>query len=107
GWQNSSGTRQTEARMVGPWLCEVCFDALTTHWTAAWDGLETAVCEDCLAPPAQHVCWQALGASSGVAELIGDGQGYLVRRTNGATIHFRWGKPLRSRRTETGGSESV
>jgi hypothetical protein len=26
------------------------------------------------------------------------GQGYLVRLSNGATIHFRWGQPLRSRR---------
>ena len=95
--------------MAGQWLCEICFDTLTTHWTEAWDGLELAVCEDCLAPPAGHVCWQALGASSGAVELIGDGrgEGYLVRFKHGATLHFRWGKPLRSRGTEGGGRERV
>ena len=88
--------------MAGHWLCELCFDALTTHWTAAWDGLEMAVCEDCLAPPADHACWQALGELFGVAEVIADGrgEGYLVRLKNGATIHFRWDQSRRSRRTE-------
>ena len=33
------------------YLCELCFDALTPHSTDAWDGLSTAVCDDCLAPP--------------------------------------------------------
>ena len=87
--------------MAGQFLCEVCFDALTNHMTAVWDGLDTAVCEDCLAPPAGHACWQDLGGVYGVAEMRLDerGEGYLVRLRNGATIHFRWGSPLRSRRT--------
>lgn len=88
--------------MAEYWLCELCFDALTTHRTEAWDGQEMAVCEDCLAPPAGHACWQALGPPSVGVELIGDGQGegYLVRFKHGATLHFRWGKPLRSRGTD-------
>ncbi len=88
--------------MAEHFLCELCFDALTTHRTAAWDGLEMAVCEDCLAPPAGHACWQAVGESFGVAEVVSDGrgQGYIVRLKNGATIHFRWDKPLGPRRTE-------
>ena len=88
--------------MAGQFLCEVCFDALTNHSTAVWSGLDAAVCEDCLAPPAEHACWQELGEVSGVAELCLDerGEGYLVRLRNGATIHFRWSRPVRSRRTK-------
>jgi len=91
-----------EATVAEHFLCELCFDALTTHRTAAWDGLEMAVCEDCLAPPAGHACWQAVGEAFGVAEVVSDGrgQGYIVRLKNGATIHFRWDKPLGPRRTE-------
>ena len=86
--------------MAGQFLCEVCFDALTNHMTAAWNGVDTAVCDDCLAPPAEHVCWQELGEAYGGVELHRDEweQGYLVRLRNGATVHFRWGRPLRSRR---------
>lgn len=88
--------------MAGQFLCEVCFDALTNHTTAVWDGLDTAVCEDCLAPPAGHACWQEFGDTSGMAELRLDerGERYLVHLRNGATIHFRWDRPLPSRRTE-------
>jgi hypothetical protein len=91
--------------VAGLWLCEICFDALTTHRTEAWDGLELSVCEDCLAPPVGHACWQALGAVFGV-ELLGDGQGegYVVRFKHGATLHFRWGQPLRSRGSVRGSS---
>ena len=87
--------------MAGQFLCEVCFDALTNHTTAVWDGLDTAVCEDCLAPPAGHTCWQELGSASVEVELRFDerGEEYLVRLRSGATIHFRWGRPLPSRRT--------
>lgn len=87
--------------MAGQFLCEVCFDALTNHTTAVWDGLDTAVCEDCLAPPVGHTCWQELGSASVGVELRFDGRGeeYLVRLRSGATIHFRWGRPLPSRRT--------
>jgi hypothetical protein len=86
--------------VAGQFLCEVCFDALTNHMTAAWNGVDTAVCDDCLAPPAEHPCWQELGEAYGGVELHRDEweQGYLVRLKNGATIHFRWGRPLRSRR---------
>jgi hypothetical protein len=89
--------------VTGQWLCEICFDALTAHCTTAWDGLEVAVCEDCLAPPVEHACWQTLGASSAV-ELLGDGrgEGYRVRFKHGAILHFRWSKPLRSRSTAGG-----
>ena len=77
--------------MAGQFLCELCFDALTNHMTAVWDGLDTAVCEDCLAPPVGHACWQALGEAYGVAELRLDEQGeeYLVHFRNGATIHLQ------------------
>lgn len=87
--------------MAGQFLCEVCFDALTNHTTTVWDGLDTAVCEDCLAPPAGHTCWQELGSASVGVELRFDerGDGYLIRLRSGATIHFRWGRPLPSRRT--------
>jgi len=80
--------------VAGQFLCEVCFDTLTNHITA--------VCEDCLAPPAEHACWQELGEAFGVAELRPDeqGEGYLVRFKNGTTIHFRWSRAVRSRRTE-------
>ena len=86
--------------MAGQFLCEVCFDALTNHMTTAWDGLDTAVCEDCLAPPPEHPCWQELGGACNVAELrpATQGGGYLVRLNNGATVRFRWDHPLRSRR---------
>lgn len=40
-----------------PYLCELCFDQVTTHSTTAWDGLDTAVCDDCLAPPEGHAAW--------------------------------------------------
>jgi len=85
--------------MAGQFLCEVCFDALTDHVTAVWNGLDTAVCDDCLAPPVGHPCWQELGGAAAVAELRvdGRGEGYLVRLRSGATLHFRWSKPLRSR----------
>ena len=88
--------------VAGHFLCELCFDALTTHRTAAWDELEMAVCDDCLAPPMGHACWQTLGESFGVAEVVSDGrgEGYIIRLKNGATIHFRWDQSLRSRRTE-------
>lgn len=88
--------------MAGQFLCEVCFDALTNHSTAVWNGLDTAVCEDCLAPPTEHACWQELGEAFGVAELRPDerGEGYLVRFKNGTTIRFRWSRAVRSRRTE-------
>jgi hypothetical protein len=81
--------------VAGQFLCEVCFDALTNHMTAAWNGVDTAVCDDCLAPPAEHVCWQELGEAYGGVELHRDEweQGYLVRLRNGATVHFRWGRP--------------
>ena len=86
--------------MASQFLCEVCFDTLTTHMTAAWNGVDIAVCEDCLAPPPDHACWQTLAEAYSGVELCRDerGQGYLVRLRNGATIHFRWGRPLRSRR---------
>ena len=86
--------------MAGQFLCEMCFDALTNHSTAVWNGLDTAVCEDCLAPPTDHACWQEVAEAYRGVELHRDerGQGYLVRLSNGATIHFRWDQPLRSRR---------
>jgi hypothetical protein len=86
--------------VAGQFPCEVCSDTLTNHMTAAWNGVDIAVCEDCLAPPTEHPCWQELGEAYGGVELHRDerGQGYLVRLKNGATIHFRWGRPLRSRR---------
>lgn len=43
-----------------PYLCELCFEQYTTHMTEAWDGLATAVCDDCLAPPAAHEAWEAI-----------------------------------------------
>ncbi|MBM3222258.1 MAG: hypothetical protein FJZ47_00420 [Candidatus Tectomicrobia bacterium] len=88
--------------MAGQFLCEICFDVLTNHSTAVWDGLDTAVCEDCLAPPEHHPCWQELGSAFSVAELRPDaqGDGYLVRLRNGRTIRFRWDGPLPSRRTQ-------
>jgi hypothetical protein len=91
---------QRTDEVAGQFLCEVCFDTLTNHMTAAWNGVDAAVCEDCLAPPAQHPCWQELGEAYGSVELRRDerGQGYIVRLRNGTTIHFRWGRPLRSRR---------
>ena len=96
-------SKKVSATVTEQFLCELCFDALTPHRTAAWDGLEMAVCVDCLAPPATHPCWDTVGESYGVAEVVGDGrgEGYLVRLKNGATIHFRWDKPLRPRRTES------
>jgi hypothetical protein len=93
-------TPQRVADVAVQFLCEVCFDTLTTHMTAAWNGIDIAVCEDCLAPPAGQACWQALAEAYSGIELCRDehGQDYLVRLRNGATIHFRWGRPLRSRR---------
>jgi NMD protein affecting ribosome stability and mRNA decay len=95
--------RQTQQRadeVAGQFLCEVCFDTLTNHMTAVWNGVDIAVCEDCLAPPSDHACWQALAEAHHGVELRRDehGQGYLVRLSNGVTIHFRWGEPLQSRR---------
>ncbi|MGE3540061.1 MAG: hypothetical protein AB7N91_21825 [Candidatus Tectimicrobiota bacterium] len=89
--------------MAGQFLCEVCFDALTDHMTEAWDGHETAVCEDCLAPPEAHPCWKDVGNTYGVAEVRVDeqGQGYVVRLRTGATVHFRWDGPLPSRKPRT------
>jgi len=86
--------------VAGQFLCEVCFDALTNHTTAVWSGTDTAVCDDCLAPPAEHACWQELGGAYGGVELRRDERepGYLVRLRTGATVHFRWDRPLRSRR---------
>src|ERR687883_215652 len=83
---------RTEATVAGHFLCELCFDALTTHRTAVWDGLEMGVCDDCLAPPVGHACWESVEESFGVAEVVGDGRGggYIVRLKNGATLHFRW-----------------
>src|SRR2546427_4726394 len=93
-------TRQRTTEVAGQFLCEVCFDALTNHMTAAWNGVDIAVCEDCLAPPTDHACWQEVAEAYRGVELHRDerGQGYLVRLSNGATIHFRWDQPLRSRR---------
>lgn len=87
--------------MAGQFLCEVCFDALTDHMTEVWDGRDTAVCDECLAPPAGHPCWQEVSDTYGVAELRADtqGDGYLVRLRNGATVHFRWTGQLPSRKT--------
>lgn len=41
-------------------LCEMCFDTYGTHHTDAWDGLESCVCDDCLAPPVGHPGWVSL-----------------------------------------------
>lgn len=86
--------------MAGQFLCEVCFDTLTNHITAVWNGVDAAVCADCLAPPTEHSCWQALGEAYSGVELRRDvhGQSHLVRLRNGTTIHFRWDRPLQSRR---------
>lgn len=86
--------------MAGTFLCEMCGDALTDHMTEAWNGCDMAVCDECLAPPAGHACWQELGETHGVADLRVDaqGSGYLVRLRSGATVHFRWHAPLPSRR---------
>lgn len=51
------------------YLCEICFDALTTHSTDAWDGLETAVCDTCLAPPVGDAAWRDVAAMGRRAEL--------------------------------------
>lgn len=86
--------------MAGTFLCEMCDDALTDHMTEVWNGCDMAVCDDCLAPPAGHACWQELGDVYGVADCHVDeqGVGYLVRLRSGATVHFRWHAPLPSRR---------
>lgn len=42
------------------YLCELCMDEMTSHVTSAWDGLETAVCEGCLAPDEGDPCWDTL-----------------------------------------------
>jgi len=42
------------------YLCELCHDQMTTHMAAAWNRRETAVCEDCLAPPAGDPAWAGL-----------------------------------------------
>ena len=60
--------------MAGQFLCEVCFDALTNHITAVWNGVDMAVCDDFLAPPAEHACWQELGEAYGGIELHRDEQ---------------------------------
>jgi hypothetical protein len=42
------------------YLCELCYDPMTTPMTTAWDQRETAVCEDCLTPPARDPAWAGL-----------------------------------------------
>lgn len=87
--------------MPGRYLCELCGEQVTNHVTNAWDGREIAICAECLAPPGDHPCWQALGRGAGVTVLQGDAQGaeYLVRLHNGTVMRFRWTGPLRSRGT--------
>ena len=46
--------------MSETYLCELCYDQMTPHTTTAWSGRETAVCDDCLAPPARDPAWAGL-----------------------------------------------
>jgi hypothetical protein len=46
--------------MSKTYLCELCYDQMTTHLTTAWNRRETAVCDDCLAPPTGDPAWAGL-----------------------------------------------
>jgi hypothetical protein len=52
------------------YLCEFCFDQLTSHVTDVWDGLPTAVCDDCLAPPVHHEAWKSVWHPAAFAQII-------------------------------------
>ena len=49
--------------VTGQFLCEVCFDTLTNHITAAWNGVDAGMCGLPAAPPTEHSCWQELEAT--------------------------------------------
>jgi hypothetical protein len=64
--------------MSSSYLCDLCSDQMTTHMTTAWHRRETAVCEDCLAPPVGDLAWDGL-AQCLVAGTRDEAQDWLRR----------------------------
>ena len=82
--------------MVGRFLCEVCYDALTDHMTAVWNGRDGRQYVMIVSRRQEGTrAGRKWAMSMGWQSCVSDeqGEGYLVRLRNGTTIRFRWSKP--------------